>query len=53
VITTTIALETDKGNFDLAIALGIILLGLSLLINLAFRALQRMGRTGSGVILWD
>ena len=53
VITTTIALETDKGNFDMAIALGIILLGLSLLINLAFRALQRMGRTGSGVILWD
>jgi len=53
VMTTTIALETDKGNFDLAIALGIILLGLSLLINLAFRALQRIGRTGSGVILWD
>jgi tungstate transport system permease protein len=53
VMTTTIALETDKGNFDLAIALGIILLGLSLMINLAFRALQRMGRTGSGVILWD
>ena len=53
VMTTTIALETDKGNFDLAIALGIILLGLSLLINLAFRAVQRMGRTGSGVILWD
>jgi tungstate transport system permease protein len=53
VMTTTIALETDKGNFDLAITLGIILLGLSLMINLAFRALQRMGRTGSGVILWD
>jgi tungstate transport system permease protein len=53
VMTTTIALETDKGNFDLAIALGIILLGLSLLINLAFRAVQRMGRTGSGVVLWD
>ena len=53
VMTTTIALETDKGNFDLAIALGIILLGLSLIINLAFRALQRVGRTGSGVILWD
>ncbi len=53
VMTTTIALETDKGNFDLAIALGIILLGLSLLINLAFRAVQRMGRSGSGVVLWD
>jgi len=53
VMTTTIALETDKGNFDLAIALGIILLGLSLMINVALRAIQRMGRTGSGVILWD
>ncbi|MBI4642850.1 MAG: ABC transporter permease [Deltaproteobacteria bacterium] len=53
VMTTTIALETDKGNFDLAIALGIILLGLSLMINVAFRTLQKMGRTGSGVILWD
>ncbi|RJR47897.1 MAG: ABC transporter permease subunit [Deltaproteobacteria bacterium] len=53
VMTTTIALETDKGNFDLAIALGVILLGLSLLINLVFRALQRLGRTGSGVVLWD
>jgi tungstate transport system permease protein len=28
VMTTTIALETDKGNFELAIALGIILLAL-------------------------
>jgi len=53
VITTTIALETDKGNFDLAIALGIILLGLSLLINVALRAIQRLGRTSTGVILWD
>jgi tungstate transport system permease protein len=53
VITTTIALETDKGNFDLAIALGIILLGLSLLINVALRAIQKLGRTSTGVILWD
>jgi tungstate transport system permease protein len=53
VMTTTIALETDKGNFDLAIALGIILLGLSLLINVALRAIQKVGRTTSGVILWD
>jgi len=30
VMTTTIALETDKGNFELAIALGIILLTISL-----------------------
>jgi tungstate transport system permease protein len=53
VMTTTIALETDKGNFDLAIALGIILLGLSLMINVALRAIQKLGRTSSGVILWD
>ena len=53
VMTTTIALETDKGNFDLAIALGIILLSLSLMINVALRAIQKLGRTTSGVILWD
>lgn len=53
VMTTTIALETDKGNFDLAIALGIILLALSLIINVALRAFQRMGRGSSGVVLWD
>jgi tungstate transport system permease protein len=53
VMTTTIALETDKGNFDLAIALGIILLGLSLMINVALRAIQKVGRTSTGVILWD
>jgi tungstate transport system permease protein len=53
VMTTTIALETDKGNFDLAIALGIILLGLSLVINVALRAFQKMGRTSTGVVLWD
>ncbi len=53
VMTTTIALETDKGNFELAMALGIILLAISLLVNLALRAVQKMGRVGSGVILWD
>lgn len=41
VITTTIALETDKGNFELALALGIILLALSLLINSGLHAVQR------------
>jgi tungstate transport system permease protein len=35
VLTTAIVLETRKGNFDLALALGIILLGLSFLANLA------------------
>jgi tungstate transport system permease protein len=53
VMTTTIALETDKGNFDLGIALGIILLALSLLVNVVLRAVQRWGRAQFGVRLWD
>jgi tungstate transport system permease protein len=48
VMTTTIALETDKGNFELGIVLGIILLALALLANLALRRLQRRGR-GAGL----
>lgn len=43
VMTTTIALETDKGNFELAIALGIILLTISLIINSALHIVQRKG----------
>ena len=43
VMTTTIALETDKGNFELAIALGIILLTISLAINTALHFIQRKG----------
>jgi len=43
VMTTTIALETDKGNFELALALGIILLAISLIINLALHSVQRKG----------
>lgn len=43
VMTTTIALETDKGNFELALALGIILLALSLLINYMLYFVQRKG----------
>ena len=53
VMTTTIALETDKGDFELAIALGIILMLISLGINLGLRFLQRAGRVRAGVILWD
>ncbi len=41
VMTTTIALEYDKGNFALAIALGIILLLISLGINSAMYLFQR------------
>lgn len=43
VMTTTIALETDKGNFELAIALGITLLTISLAINSALHFIQRKG----------
>ena len=53
VMTTTIALETDKGDFELAIALGVILLLISLVINLGLRFLQRAGRVRAGIILWD
>jgi tungstate transport system permease protein len=40
VLTTAIVLETRKGNFDLAMALGVVLLGLSFLTNLAMLRLQ-------------
>jgi tungstate transport system permease protein len=43
VMTTAIALETDKGNFELALALGIILLTLSLIINSILHVFQRKG----------
>lgn len=43
VMTTTIALETDKGNFELALALGIILLSISLIINAMLHVIQRRG----------
>ncbi len=47
VMTTSIALETDKGNFELGIVLGFILLALSLLVNLALRRLQKRGRSAT------
>lgn len=43
VMTTAIVLETRKGNFELALALGAILLGITFLTNLALLRLQ--GRT--------
>ncbi len=43
VMTTTVALETDKGNFELALALGIILLIISLIINMVLYAFQKKG----------
>jgi tungstate transport system permease protein len=39
-LTTAIVLETRKGNFDLAIALGVVLLVLSFFINLAMIRMQ-------------
>jgi tungstate transport system permease protein len=43
VMTTTIALETDKGNFELALALGIILLLISFGINSSLYLIQKRG----------
>jgi len=40
VLTTAIVLETRKGNFELAIALGLVLLGITFIANLAMLRLQ-------------
>lgn len=40
-LTTTITLETSKGNTDLSIALGIILLLIALVVNMAISAIQQ------------
>jgi tungstate transport system permease protein len=48
VMTTTIALETDKGEFELAIALGIILLSISMAINVGLHLVQQKGMVKSG-----
>ena len=48
VMTTTIALETDKGEFELAIALGIILLIISFLINAGLYFVQKRGVLQTG-----
>ncbi len=47
VMTTTIALETDKGNFELALALGVILLAISLMVNVLLHIFQKKGMTGA------
>lgn len=47
VMTTTIALETDKGNFELALALGVILLLISLMVNVLLHIFQKKGMTGA------
>jgi tungstate transport system permease protein len=47
VMTTTIALETDKGNFELALALGVILLLISLMVNVLLHVFQKKGMAGA------
>ena len=39
-ITTAISLETSKGNLELSLALGMILIFLALLVNIVFNRLQ-------------
>lgn len=43
VLTTATVLETAKGNFDVAIALSVILLGITFLINWALTVVQQRG----------
>lgn len=45
VLTTAIALETGKGNFDLALALGFVLIALAIAVNLAIHFGSRTERS--------
>jgi tungstate transport system permease protein len=42
ILTTAITLETSRGDFPLAIALGIVLLALAFLVNASLTLLERM-----------
>jgi tungstate transport system permease protein len=42
-MTTAIALETTKGEFELGLALGMLLLAVAFAVNGAVQKLQRMG----------
>lgn len=44
VMTTSIALETSKGNLELAVSLGLILIFLSLSLNVTVSALKKLSR---------
>lgn len=46
VLTTAIALETGKGNFSLALALGFVLIALAITVNLVIHWLGRTEREG-------
>jgi tungstate transport system permease protein len=43
VLTTAIVLETGKGNFNIAIALGLLLLAITFLVNWALTVIQQRG----------
>jgi tungstate transport system permease protein len=45
VLTTAIVLETNKGNFDIAISLGILLVAITFLVNWALTRIQQRGHT--------
>lgn len=47
VLTTAITLETGKGDFALAIGLGIILMSLAIIINLAIHTITKTERAGT------
>ncbi|WP_373086257.1 ABC transporter permease [Sneathiella sp.] len=47
VLTTAIALEVGKGDFPLALGLGIILISLAIIVNLAIHLLSRTEREGT------
>jgi len=49
VMTTSIALETSKGDLPLALALGLVLLGVVALLQAAIALLQRRGHLGSAL----
>lgn len=42
-LTTAVALHTSQGDFGLALALGLVLVGLALLVNIALQVLQGRG----------
>ena len=46
VLTTATVLETGKGNFDIAIALSLILLAVTFLVNWALTSIQQRRRPG-------
>ena len=46
VLTTAIALETGKGDFALALGLGFVLIGLSMIVSITIHSLSRTEREG-------